>query len=90
LGLLGIAHIVLNSTNMVLRKYLNFFYIVNDKPPYNILNFSKFFTFEFFHNVEFISGMEVYNDETLIITVGIEDKNSWICYINISNIKNLF
>ena len=65
-------------------------YIVNNKPPYNILKVSKFFMFDFSHNVEFIGGMEIYNDQYLIITVGIEDKDSLICYIDISNIKNLF
>lgn len=42
------------------------------------------------HNVEFIAGMELYDDENLIITAGIEDKDSWICYIDISYIKTLF
>ena len=90
LGLLGIAHIVLDGNDYNKRKYINFFYIVNNKPPYNILKVSKFFMFDFSHNVEFIGGMEIYNDQYLIITVGIEDKDSLICYIDISNIKNLF
>jgi len=90
IGLLGIAHIVLNETEHANRKYINFFYTVNDKPPYNILKISKFFMLDLKHNVEFISGMELYDDENLIITAGIEDKDSWICYIDISYIKTLF
>ena len=90
IGLLGIAHIVLNPTNYDIRKYIHFFYIVNNKPPYNIEKFSKFFTFDNSHDIEFISGMELYDDENLIITAGIEDKDSWICYIDISYIKTLF
>ena len=90
IGYIGSCHYVLNPTNYKKRQYINILFIISDKPPYNIKKISKKFCFNKKNNINFLSGMETDSNDNIIFTVGIEDKDSLICTVDINTIIDLF
>ena len=90
IGYIGSCHYVLNSNNYQKRQYINILFMIQDTPPYNITKISKKFCFNKKNNINFLSGMETDSNDNIIFTVGIEDKDSLICTVDINTIIDMF
>ena len=91
IGLLGTGHIVLNGIDFSVREYQNFFYKVQETPPYAITNVSSFFKIDPMYQIEFLCGLTMgLDDNTVIMTFGIEDRDSNICFVTLDTIEKLF
>jgi len=91
IGLLGTAHIVLNPNDYSKRRYQNFFYKVQETPPYSITDVSSYFKLDSVYQIEFLCGMALgLDNNSLIMTFGIEDKNAQICIVNLDEVERLF
>jgi len=87
---IGVAHtrenIINNYQKLIIRK--NFFYIFQSKPPFNILGMSPVFDIESSNNnIEFVSGLIV-KDNSVILSVGIQDCYSILVEYDINEILN--
>lgn len=73
------------------RQYQHFFYLLNNRPPFAIVQFSKFFCFpinNFCHNIQFAPSMIKWNDEKILISLSEQDKTLYIVDIYIEDILN--
>ena len=88
MGYLSIGHVRIEENGKLFIYYFNICYLVNKEPPYNILSFSEPFRLTKNYHIEFVSGIELV-DDNVWIAYGLEDENAQISIVPIATMLDL-
>jgi predicted GH43/DUF377 family glycosyl hydrolase len=80
---LGIGHCRRNG------HYLHFFYIFENKPPFDILGITTFFKLDGDEKIQFVTGLSLYKD-IIYVSYGVNDCFNRMSNFHLDDILNLF